>query len=106
MSSVVVALLHTLRTSFRTRAAFKAEIVALRHQLQVLTPATASVNACRSRAMGLALAHLVRVADNDGAREARDGHCLASAGVSSLLGVEISTSSGPPGPKLLPIRSE
>jgi hypothetical protein len=36
MSSVVVALLHTLRTSFRTRAALEAEILALRHQLQVL----------------------------------------------------------------------
>jgi putative transposase len=36
MSSFVVALLHTLRTSFRTRAALEAEILALRHQLQVL----------------------------------------------------------------------
>src|SRR5258705_12028150 len=36
MSSVVVALLHTLRTSFRTRTALEAEILALRHQLQVL----------------------------------------------------------------------
>ena len=36
MSSVVVALLHTLRTSFRTRAALGAELLALRHQLQVL----------------------------------------------------------------------
>jgi putative transposase len=36
MSSVVVALLHTLRTSFRTRAALEAKILALRHQLQVL----------------------------------------------------------------------
>jgi hypothetical protein len=36
MSSVLVALLQTLRTSFRTRAALEAEILALRHQLQVL----------------------------------------------------------------------
>ena len=36
MSSVVFALLHTLRTSFRTRAALEAEILALRHQLQLL----------------------------------------------------------------------
>jgi len=36
MSSVVVALLHTLRTSVRTRAALEAEILALRHQLHVL----------------------------------------------------------------------
>ena len=45
--------------------------------------------------MGLALAHLVQVAHNDGARETRDGHRLASAGLSSLLDMEISTSSGP-----------
>ena len=36
MSSVVVALLCTFRTSFRTRAALEAEVLALRHQLQVL----------------------------------------------------------------------
>jgi putative transposase len=36
MSSVVFALLHTLRTSLRTRTALEAEILALRHQLQVL----------------------------------------------------------------------
>lgn len=36
MSSVVVAFLHTIRTSFRTRAALEAEILALRHQLHVL----------------------------------------------------------------------
>src|SRR5262245_31829651 len=36
MSSFVVVLLHTLRTSFRRRAALEAEILALRHQLQVL----------------------------------------------------------------------
>jgi hypothetical protein len=89
------------RTTPSQVRAFEAEILALRHQLQVLTPATASVNACRSHALGLGLAHLVRVADNDGVREARDGHRLASAGLSSLLGVEISTSSGPPEGELL-----
>ena len=36
MSSVIVALLHTLRTSLRTRATLQAEILALHHQLQVL----------------------------------------------------------------------
>src|SRR5947207_14115857 len=36
MSSVVVALLHTLRASFRTRVALEAEILFLRHQLHVL----------------------------------------------------------------------
>ena len=36
MPPVVVALFHTLRTSFRTRAALEAEILALRHQIQVL----------------------------------------------------------------------
>src|SRR5882762_10106752 len=61
-----------------------------------LTPTTTSVDACRSRAMGLALAHLVRMAHNDGAREASDRHRLASAGLSPLLDVEIPTSSGPP----------
>jgi len=61
-----------------------------------LTPTTPSVDACRSRPMGLALPHLVWVARDDGAREARDRHRLASAGLSSLLDVEISTSSGPP----------
>src|SRR5436853_1756848 len=61
-----------------------------------LTPTTTSVDARRSRAVGLALAHLARVAHSDGAREAPDGHRLASAGLSALLDVEISTSSGPP----------
>jgi predicted PhzF superfamily epimerase YddE/YHI9 len=46
--------------------------------------------------VGLALAHLARVAHSDGAREAHDGHRLASAGLSALVDVEISTSSGPP----------
>jgi hypothetical protein len=37
--------------------------------------------------MGLAFAHLVRMAHNDDACEARDGHRLASAGLSAFLDV-------------------
>ena len=36
MSSVVVALLHTLRRSVASRAALQVEILALRHQIHVL----------------------------------------------------------------------
>jgi hypothetical protein len=36
MSSVVVAILQTLRVSLRSRAVLQAEILALRHQLAVL----------------------------------------------------------------------
>jgi len=73
MLSVVVALLQTFQTSFRSRAALHVEILALRHQIHVLqrsrprhirlTPADRWLWVWLSRP-GLQGRWLVRVSDN------------------------------------------
>jgi hypothetical protein len=61
MSSVVVALLQTVRLSLRSRAALHAEILALRHQLHVLQrsrPRQIRLTPADRLLWGLAVAHL------------------------------------------------
>src|SRR4029434_11008715 len=95
----VVAFIHALRVSFRSRAVLQAEIIALRHQLHVLQrsrPQTAASGMCRPCLVGLAVAHLVRLAYGDRARKARNGSRLASARLSTVLDVEVAASCRPP----------
>jgi hypothetical protein len=73
MMSLLVLLLLTLRTWARSRAALQLEVLALRHQLQVLqrhaTPAVAG-REDRPLALGGALAHLGWMANGARHRQA------------------------------------
>ena len=56
MSSVVISLLLTLRSSVRSRAWLHLEILALRHQLhrsRAVTPSAGTSDASRSSALGV-----------------------------------------------------
>ena len=71
MTSVLISLLAMLRRVVRSRAALHLEILALRHQLQVLQRS-------RSRRLRLAKTIVERLADAARDREARDGPRQAS----------------------------
>ena len=63
MRSVMISLFLTLRTSLRHRAALQLEILALRHQLQVLEipPSSGAAHLCGPNALGVAVASLERM---------------------------------------------
>ena len=61
MRSVMVSLLVTLRASLRNRAALQLEILALRHQLNVVNrsrPHATAAHSCGPNVVGLAVARL------------------------------------------------
>ena len=98
MRSVIVSWLFTLRASLRDRAALQLEILALRHQLQVLErtrPRRVRLTRCRPATLGLAVRRVARMADGGRHREARDRARLASAGLPPALDLEESAPSGP-----------
>jgi hypothetical protein len=98
--SVVVAFIHALRVSFRSRAVLQAENhrpASSAPRPPTLTAATAASRTCRPCPVGLAVAHLARLAYGDRARKARNGSRLASARLSTVLGVESRRRAGRPG---------
>src|SRR5262245_9353270 len=91
MTSVLISFLSTLRGVARSRAALHLEILALRHQLQVLqtvASAPAVLSNDRPVALGVSGTFMERLADSPGDREAGDRHRLGSQGLSPILDVE------------------
>ena len=90
MISVLVALFLSLRSCLRSRVVLQLEILALRHQLQVL-------NRSRPRrlqlvpadlALGVAVAIVDRLANRARHRPAGHRHRLASSGLPPVLDLE------------------
>jgi hypothetical protein len=91
MMSVLVSLLKTLRLSARSRAALQLEVLALRHQLQVLQRSRPRAVAAREDgplALGPTLKHLDRMANG-----ARDRQALRP----SSPGTDAASGCGGPG---------
>ena len=91
--SVVVAFIHAVRVSFRSRAVLQAEIIALRHQLHVLQRSRPRPRrlACADRTLWV---WLLRAWPG---WRARNGRRLASARLSTVLDMEVAASCRPPG---------
>src|SRR5262249_56791379 len=86
--------LQTLRGFVQSRAALHLEVLALRHQLQVLETVAAETTATRdggSVALGLAIPVVDRMAHGAHHRQARHRHRMASAGLSLVVDLEKST---------------
>src|SRR5215469_12446739 len=79
MLNFLVTLLATLLSILRSRAVLELENLALRHQIGVLQRSTGP------SVMGLAVPHLEPLALGAGHRSTRDGDCLASQGLWSVL---------------------
>lgn len=87
MTSILLSLLLTLRGCVHSRAALQFEVLALRHQLQVLERSrpAATVLSGGPPPLGVAFACLARVASGARHREGGDGHRMAPPRLSSLL---------------------
>ena len=98
MRSVIVSFLLTLRASLRDRAALQLEILALRHQLQVVEPITAASDCGSPMRTGMLWVwlsrRLGRMAGRPRDRQARDGPRLAPPRLPALLDVEEPTPNG------------
>ena len=90
MMSVILSLLLTLRTWAHSRAALQLEVLALRHQLQVLQAEAAKVATREGGplALGPAFAHLDRMANGARDRQARDCHRLAPTRLPAVVDLE------------------
>src|SRR2546427_4350142 len=89
--SLVLALLGALRAARRPRTGLTLENLALRQQLALLRRRSRpAIRPPRSLALGAALATMGRLARSASHHSPRDGHRLASAGLSRLLDLEIS----------------
>jgi hypothetical protein len=88
----LLALLDVLSSLlFKTSVELRLENLALRHQLGVLrrsAPKAAEAEACRSDFVGVVASNLDGLEIRPADREARDGHRLASQGLSSVLDLE------------------
>ena len=94
MVSVLRSLLLTLRTLARSRAALHFEILALRHQLNVLQAHPTAASPAREDgplALGPAGARLGQMANHARHCEAGDRHRLAPQGLPTLVDLEEST---------------
>jgi putative transposase len=94
MTSVLMSLLATLRGIVRSRAALHLEVIALRHQVQMLQrskPRRLRLASCGQVALGVVVTRLARLANGPRHREAGDRRRLAPPGISALLGLEKSS---------------
>jgi hypothetical protein len=80
MLTLVHSIVSVLACRFRSRAVLELEIVALRHQLNVLRR---SVRADRSFALGLALPIMAALSGSDGVGQAGNGDPLAPSRISA-----------------------
>lgn len=91
-------MLSAIRRGLRTRATLQLEILALRHQLLVLTAgepgSTAPIDRLREAPLGLALTAMERVAICAGDRQTGDSHRVAEKRVPTVSEVEESSSAG------------
>src|SRR5579862_1645910 len=90
MMAVLVSFLLTLRTATRSRAELQFELLALRHQLQVLQrtqPRRLRLTKA-DRWLWIGLAHLDGMADGARHRQAGDRHRLAPMGLPALVDLE------------------
>ena len=83
--------LGTFRSCFQTRAALQLEILALRHQINVLQRSQrgrCSTDGGGPPLVGMAAARMVRLAFCAHPRQAGNGHCLTSPGMPPVLDME------------------
>ena len=96
MSSLFVALFALLASSFRTRTALQAEILALRHQLAVFqknAPRRLRLRRCDRLLWGYVVPTLVRLAAMSAHGSARHGPPMAPQSFRLALDQEIATPS-------------
>jgi hypothetical protein len=91
MMSALISLLQTLQGFMRSRAALHLEVLALRHQLQVLErsrPKRLRIVKADRCLWAWAVTFVDRVADGARHRQARDRDRVASPGLSFVVDVE------------------
>src|SRR5262249_22642295 len=92
MANVILMLLRSLLTGFRSQAVMQAEIIALRHQLIVLQRTQKTkrliLGSGRSLSLGLALTLVVALALCPDHCQTGNRHRLASSGISVVLDLE------------------
>ncbi|MGH9384438.1 MAG: integrase core domain-containing protein [Vicinamibacterales bacterium] len=99
MKSALISLLLTLHGLARSRAALHLEVLALRHQLQVLETVAAATGAAGESgplAVGVFVALVDRLANRSRHRQAGDRHRVASPRLPLVLDMEKSPTHGRP----------
>ena len=94
MTSLLISVLMTLRGIVRSRAALHLEVLALRHQLQVVQRVASTTTASGEGGpvvLGVAVTHVEQLANHTRHRDARDRYRLASPRLPVVLVLEKST---------------